>query len=219
MFLTLPQLIGSYGMAEDKVQGLSLHEKRKARGRAYYWAHREERLAYGAAYYAENKAAALAYYHANKGKARKPKVVLDDEQFLALRRPQKRVSHQKSYQRLKNEPAFLQKKQAKDKKYRSTHKEQRRLAARLRRAHRKKCWIHDLTDVQWEEILQAYHYRCVYCDRKFRATLLTREHLTPVSKGGAHTVVNVVPACLSCNARRGNRKVLKPVQPLLLTLA
>lgn len=65
-----------------------------------------------------------------------------------------------------------------------------------------------LTVKQWEQIQADYHHKCVYCGSGGKMTM---EHVTPLSKGGAHTSDNVVPACLGCN-RKKNRK------PLLLFL-
>ncbi|HEU4565966.1 MAG TPA: HNH endonuclease [Gemmatimonadaceae bacterium] len=53
------------------------------------------------------------------------------------------------------------------------------------------------------------HYRCQYCGRpgaelKHRESL-TRDHLIPLSRGGTNEWTNVVTACSSCNARKGNR--------------
>jgi 5-methylcytosine-specific restriction endonuclease McrA len=77
--------------------------------------------------------------------------------------------------------------------------------------------ISDLTAAQWREILAAYGHRCVYCgDKKQR---LTKDHIIPLSKGGNHSVDNVVPACRSCNSRKQAGPPLTPVQPLLLTIA
>ena len=45
------------------------------------------------------------------------------------------------------------------------------------------------------------------------------DHLTPLSKGGSHTVSNIVPACRPCNSRKGVKEVLRPVQPLLITVS
>lgn len=86
-----------------------------------------------------------------------------------------------------------------------------------RRAAKQNSPINDLTREQWNEIKGAYGFRCVYCGRKMQR--LTMDHIVPLSKGGAHTASNVVPACASCNASKGNRAPLKPVQPLLLTVA
>ena len=85
-----------------------------------------------------------------------------------------------------------------------------------RRARKKNAPLNDLTKIQWRAILKHYGYRCVYCGTKFPANKLTMDHLTPLCDGGSHTVNNVVPACKSCNSKKGPRAVLVPVQPLLL---
>jgi len=85
------------------------------------------------------------------------------------------------------------------------------------RAAKAQALINDLTAAQWQEIKAAYSFRCVYCDRKM--TRLTQDHIIAVSKGGNHTASNIVPACHSCNSRKGDRAPLIPVQPLLFTLA
>lgn len=59
----------------------------------------------------------------------------------------------------------------------------------------------DLTFEQWEDIQWLYNYKCVYC-QKFGDTM---DHVIPLSKNGAHAYWNVVPACRSCNSRKGNR--------------
>ena len=52
-------------------------------------------------------------------------------------------------------------------------------------------------------------YRCQYCSRHRndlgRRDRLTRDHVKPISRGGANTWDNVVTACTKCNARKGNR--------------
>ena len=53
------------------------------------------------------------------------------------------------------------------------------------------------------------NYRCQYCSRHRndlgRRDRLTRDHVKPISRGGANTWDNVVTACTKCNARKGNR--------------
>ena len=51
-------------------------------------------------------------------------------------------------------------------------------------------------------------YRCQFCGRP-QATLrprecLTRDHLVPLSRGGTDGWTNVLTACSTCNARKGN---------------
>ena len=52
-------------------------------------------------------------------------------------------------------------------------------------------------------------YRCQYCGRH-RSNMrhrefLTRDHVTPISRGGTNEWTNVVAACSTCNNRKGSR--------------
>lgn len=85
------------------------------------------------------------------------------------------------------------------------------------RAKKRQARRNDLTAAQWEEIKAHYGHRCVYCGRKMQR--LTKDHIIPLINGGAHTASNIVPACLSCNSKKHDGPPLKPVQPLLLTIA
>ena len=46
---------------------------------------------------------------------------------------------------------------------------------------------------------------CAYCGGHFHSDDLTREHITPVSRGGHDTWMNCITACRACNGRKGNR--------------
>lgn len=74
--------------------------------------------------------------------------------------------------------------------------------------------LNDLTFEQWQAIKEHYDHRCVYCRRKMKR--LTMDHIVPLVKGGNHTLHNVVPACQSCNSRKGTGPPLRPVQPMLI---
>ena len=87
-----------------------------------------------------------------------------------------------------------------------------------RRAIRFKAPIADLTPAQWIEIQSAQNHLCWYCGKRCKGRL-TQDHIIPLSKGGAHTLHNVIGACRSCNAKKGTKAPPVPVQPLLLTIA
>jgi 5-methylcytosine-specific restriction endonuclease McrA len=98
--------------------------------------------------------------------------------------------------------------------WKKANPEKHQLAQARRRARKASAPRNDLTAVQWKAIKAHYAYCCVYCGKKSQR--LTMDHIIPLSKGGAHTVSNVVPACASCNAKKGTGTPLIPVQPLLL---
>ena len=97
------------------------------------------------------------------------------------------------------------------------------ISAHRRRTRQINAPINDLTDAQWQEILFAYNFRCVYCPPdcwrcKQHKHKLTQDHITPVLKGGSYTVSNIVPACDTCNKKKAAGPVPVPIQPLLLTI-
>ena len=98
--------------------------------------------------------------------------------------------------------------------YRRMHPEMAAASQRKRRAARNNAPINNLTAAQWLSIKEHYGFCCVYCSKKQRR--LTQDHIVPLSKGGGHTYSNVVPACRSCNSKKGAGAVLFPVQPLLV---
>lgn len=95
------------------------------------------------------------------------------------------------------------------------HPEETRAKGARRRALKAHAPINDFTAQQWRDMQTAYDHRCVYCGKRAKGHL-TQDHLTPLSKGGNHTLSNILPACNSCNSRKRDRAVLVPVQPLLL---
>lgn len=46
---------------------------------------------------------------------------------------------------------------------------------------------------------------CMYCATRFPTSALTRDHVTPLSRGGSDTWPNVVAACRRCNNHKGGR--------------
>ena len=46
---------------------------------------------------------------------------------------------------------------------------------------------------------------CLYCGLRFCKSELTRDHITPMSKGGEDVWMNVVTACRRCNNHKGGR--------------
>ncbi len=99
--------------------------------------------------------------------------------------------------------------------YYSKHRE-KRLAyfSQWRRDYPERCSVYDhrrrarkanlpatLTETEWQGILEKHDHCCAYCDRDDLP--LEREHKIPVSRGGGYTAENIVPACLSCNRRKG----------------
>ncbi len=47
---------------------------------------------------------------------------------------------------------------------------------------------------------------CMYCGMRFPTSELTRDHITPISRGGRDEWANVVAACRRCNNHKGGRR-------------
>ena len=193
-------------------------EARKAYVHEWYLTNRPKILAMRKAYHQANKSAisdySRRYRHDNRPKI-KARMVRTREERLR----KKRAAHARN--RLENN--------RKSREYSQRHKDERNAYRRAvyrrdptlmeaqkarRRARRHQASVNDLTAAQWRAIKAHYGYRCVYCQRKMQR--LTKDHIVPLSRGGHHTVSNIVPACNACNGRKQDGPPLVPVQPLLL---
>ncbi len=63
------------------------------------------------------------------------------------------------------------------------------------------------SQAEWTTLLEEFDYRCAYCQAT--GIPLEREHMTPLIRGGAHAAHNIVPACTSCNRRKGTLTALE----------
>lgn len=82
-------------------------------------------------------------------------------------------------------------------------------AAKARYAHQRRVrannLINDLTAKDWDDILKNQQNKCNICDRAFDINLQPqRDHIKPVSKGGAFTKHNVQALCVNCNSSKSN---------------
>ena len=55
------------------------------------------------------------------------------------------------------------------------------------------------------ELFHRDRHLCAYCGGMFSSTRLTRDHITPFSRGGRDAWMNVVTACRACNERKSDR--------------
>ena len=74
--------------------------------------------------------------------------------------------------------------------------------SRKKRKNKRKELKADLTVQEWDYIKEYFNNSCAYCGAKCE---LEQEHFIPVTKGGEYTKNNIITACRSCNASKGNR--------------
>lgn len=55
------------------------------------------------------------------------------------------------------------------------------------------------TKKDWEKIKMDYNNRCAICKKK---KPLTKDHITPISRGGSNSIFNIQPLCRQCNSRK-----------------
>lgn len=228
-------------LAAQKAYNTRNSKKITERQAAWYIKNKEKCLRKNRLYYETNKDAVLATCKAwvdrNKDRTVQYKRRYAERHAEALRDRAKQWREDNAEHLKESKKAYYESKRAhyiaKAKEWKNRHperaKEQRRqwtaanrgkvkafaAAYEFRRRSLLAQVRNDLMSEQWEAIRRMYKYRCAYCGRK---KPLTQDHITPVSKGGEHTLTNIVPACRSCNSSKNAGKPPIPVQPMLLTV-
>ncbi len=52
------------------------------------------------------------------------------------------------------------------------------------------------------KVYEKDDYRCKYCGKQLTRFSATLDHITPVARGGTHSLENLVTACLECNSKK-----------------
>ena len=111
-------------------------------------------------------------------------------------------------ERVRLNPARLAKRREHLHRYRASSKGQATHARRnLRRYQAALATDHPLLSAEWGQILREHRYQCFYCKKGLKAGL-TMDHVIPLAKGGRHVKENIVPACRSCNSKKGSKLIL-----------
>ena len=77
-------------------------------------------------------------------------------------------------------------------------------------SHRRRQWEGEPPGVDlrdWMRLVDRYRGRCAYCDEV--AEPVTMDHVVPLSRGGRHSIGNVLPACKQCNQRKNARLLIE----------
>lgn len=59
-----------------------------------------------------------------------------------------------------------------------------------------------ITNQEWKELKLSYGNRCINPDCLNPHTRLTKDHIVPITKGGANRIDNIQPLCASCNSKK-----------------
>jgi len=113
--------------------------------------------------------------------------------------------------RLEKYKARKEKESEYDRNYRNT--EEGKISIRrskIKRYEKLRKTVNTLTDKEWMNILKGYKFRCAYCNKEFnKLNRPTKDHIIPISKGGDNAKENIVPACRSCNSKKGVKAFYK----------
>lgn len=91
--------------------------------------------------------------------------------------------------------------------WKRNHRDVCRMTENKRRARQRMAEVNDLTEGQWAERVAEFNGRCAYCLKPM--DVVTIDHMTPLCKGGNHTLSNVVPCCKSCNSKKRDKTLLE----------
>jgi len=176
----------------------------KAKAREYFDSHRDEQNARRRRYYAANRARAKEYgraRHLVRGPTQNARVRerrRADPEFFRSRERRYRAAHPDAVK-------------ASLRLYFESHRDIRKASALRHHARKKGAAVSDFTCAQWEALKITYGHRCAYCGEQ--PERLTQDHVIPLTRGGNHTLSNIVPACWVCNRRKGTRAGWRPLLP------
>ena len=77
-------------------------------------------------------------------------------------------------------------------------------------AHRRRQWEGEPPGVSirdWMRLVDRFGGRCAYCGET--AARLQMDHVLPLSRGGRHSIGNVLPACKRCNNSKSSRLLIE----------
>lgn len=100
---------------------------------------------------------------------------------------------------LKNRDAIKEERSEYKKQYQQENKEKINNQTQRRRARKKQNGVFAISS---KELKKLYSSPCLYCGSTDKITV---DHVIPIDKGGAHSIGNLVPACLSCNSSKGTK--------------
>ena len=92
-----------------------------------------------------------------------------------------------------------------NRQYAKDHPIESRMKVERRRARKANAPVNDFTLGEWKILQDEFGGLCAYCGNEFQS--LSQDHVVPLVTGGSHTYDNIVPACITCNLRKGVKSV------------
>jgi 5-methylcytosine-specific restriction endonuclease McrA len=79
-------------------------------------------------------------------------------------------------------------------------------AKRKRKALLAEAGVFELSGRDWLRLVNRHGRRCFYCGT---CGPMTMDHVLPISRGGHHSIGNLVPACAQCNSTKRHRTIME----------
>lgn len=86
--------------------------------------------------------------------------------------------------------------------YARKHPEVGQATKNRRKARKRKAGMFIVSGADWLRLCTRYRHCCAYCGAM---RSLTMDHVIPISRGGRHSIGNLVPACGPCNSSKSGR--------------
>lgn len=167
-------------------------EHRKESQRVWQENHREEQREYGKIHYQENRQ--ICIDRATKRQRANPEAKRLYDQNRRTEKREEVLAVKAAYRESRREELRL-----KAKVYYQGNKEQAKVASKTRHSRKKGAWIGPVTVELLQMKLHYWGGTCWICRVK---PFEHWDHVKPLSKGGAHCLSNLRPACASCNLHK-----------------
>lgn len=204
-------------------------EKLREQGKAYYEANRERHLEQGRAWHHANRDQALAssraWHAANREQANanvkawaaaNAEKVRADGQAYRLANPGKIRTYRKAYYEQHRDKAIAytkawvaanpEKVRAYSRASEKNHPEASAERYRRRRTRKLAGGVFAITERDWRRLCARWGNTCAYCGADGN---LDRDHVIPLSRGGRHSIGNLLPACRRCNLSKSNKLLVE----------
>lgn len=90
-------------------------------------------------------------------------------------------------------------------KYQRANPQVPQRAKRKRKARIAGAGLFTVTARDWARTIARYD-GCAYCGGHGRMSM---DHVVPISRGGRHSIGNLVPACINCNSSKRDRTIME----------
>lgn len=175
---------------------------------------------YNARYFAENRERLLAL-----GRERNRRYYLDNREKVLKRTNEYREAHRSDYRRrareaYRRDPAKgaaqkalrrarnVERYRALDRAYSKANPDKMRMKTRKRYARKMGNGAFRVTERDLRRLVQRYDGCCAYCGEALGETF-DFDHVVAISRGGAHSIGNLVPACVWCNRSKWNLTIVE----------